>query len=147
MKQKKLFFCKDLFELADILAKYVHDSLGLNVENNTRTNIFYPIIFRVDDTPTKDEWDKMTDKEKTDAFDSATGGYGIVNIGELFDSDTTILACCYYGGKTIAITPELDEDTKDTNLHDYMYALAGEAAFCDHIHSILVQINFSVEPN
>lgn len=143
MKRKKLFFCKDLFELADVVSKYVHDSLG--VKNWTRTTIHYPINFRVDDTPTKEEWDKMNAKEKKDAYKAAAGCYGIINIGEHFTADTTKLACCYYLGKTIAVTDQLDKDTSEANLHDYIYAMIGEATFCDAVKNILVQITLDVE--
>jgi hypothetical protein len=143
MKRKKLFFCKDLFELADIVTKYVHDSLG--VKDGARTTIHYPINFRVDDTPTEEEWDKMSAGEKKNAYQVAAGCYGIINIGEHFDADTTKLACCYYLGKTIAVTDQLDEDTSEANLRDYIYAMVGEATFCDSVKNILVQITVDVE--
>lgn len=143
MKRKKLFFCKDLNELADLISKYVHDSLG--VKNWTRTTISYPINFRVDETPTKEEWDKMSASEKKDAYKVAAGCYGIINVGEHFTADTTKLACCYYLGKTIAVTDQLDEDTSEADVRDYVYAMLGEATFCDAVKNILVQITVDVE--
>lgn len=143
MKRKKLFFCKDLNELADLVSKYVHDSLV--IKNRVRTTIHYPINFRVDDTPTKEEWDKMNAKEKKDAFQVSTGCYGIINIGDAFDAVTTKLACCYYVGRTIAVTDQIDEDTSEADVHDYVYAMIGEATFGDAVKDILVQITLDVE--
>ena len=87
----------------------------------------------------------MSTKEKKDAYQVSTGCYGIINIGEHFAADTTKLACCYYLGKTIAVTDQLDEDTAETDVHDYVYAMIGEATFCDAVKNILVQITLDVK--
>lgn len=145
MKKEEILFCKDLRELSDTVSKYVHASLGLDVERHQRTCIKYPIVFKVDDTPSQRKWEKMDTTDKANAYYAATGCYGISSIGEVFDADTTKLACCYYGGRTITVTPHMDEDTTEADLYDYVYAMIGEATYCETLKGILVKITLDVE--
>lgn len=146
MKKEEFLFCKDLRELSDTVSKYVQASFGVDVERRQRTSIVYPIVFKVDDTPSKRKWDKMDAPDKANAYYGASGCYGISSIGGKFGAATTKLACCRYGGRTIAVSPQMDEDTTETDLHDYVYAMIGEATYCETLKNILVRISQIVEP-
>ena len=145
MKKEEFLFCKDLQELSDTVSKYVHASLGVDVERRQRTFIVYPIVFKVDDAPSKRKWDKMDATDKANAYYGASGCYGIRSIGHEFDADTTKLACCSYGGRTIAVTPQLDEDSSEDEVAKAVYGMLDEATSCDDRKNILVRISQIVE--
>jgi hypothetical protein len=145
MKKEEFLFCKDLQELSDTVSKYVHASLGVDVERRQRTFIVYPIVFKVDDTPSKRKWDKMDATDKANAYYGASGCYGIRSIGHEFDAETTKLACCSYGGRTIAVTPQLDEDSSEDDVAKAVYDMIDEATCCDDRKNILVRISQIVE--
>ena len=145
MKKEEFLFCKDLQELSDTVSKYVHASLGVDVERRQRTFIVYPIVFKVDDTPSKRKWDKMDATDKANAYYGASGCYGIRSIGHEFDAETTKLACCAYGGRTIAVTPQLDEDSSEDDVAKAVYDMIDEATCCDDRKNILVRISQIVE--
>ena len=133
-----LFFCETIDRLAEIVADFVCNSYS--TVNGKRTSIVYPIKFYVDETPTKDEWDKMTAKEKKNAVDCATGVYGIVDVGEQFDAECNRLACAYYGGNIICTTKVLDGDDSYETIYDEIYDMLDEVLLCDARKDIILQI-------
>ena len=142
MKKKTLFLCETVDRLAEVIADHVFNAY--EVVNGKRTIVHYPIEFAVDDTPTKDEWDKMTAKDKKNAFDCATGTYGVVDVGELFDAECVRLACAYYGGSNVCTMKVTDEDTSYEQLVDGVSDMLDEALFCDARKDIIVQVTTEV---
>ena len=142
MKKKTLFFCKSVDILAEVIADHVTNTY--EVVNGKRTIVHYPIKFSVDCTPTQEEWDKMTLKDKKAAFDCATGTYGVVDVGQLFDAECVRLACAYYGGSNVCTMKVTDEDTTYEQMFDGVYDMLDEALFCDARKDIIVQITTEV---
>ena len=62
---------------------------------------------------TKEEWDKMDEREKRNAFSMATGTYGIQDTGRMFDSSASLLVGGYYGGSSVHSTCQFDADNSD----------------------------------
>jgi hypothetical protein len=58
---------------------------------------FGTVDFKVEDTPTEEEVKSMTEEELADAYENASGGYGITTVS-LFDQDGIQLVMGYYGG-------------------------------------------------
>lgn len=112
--------CKNFVELADKVTKAVRADLDWE-----GAKIMYPIRFRVDDTPTREEWDRMNDNEKKNAFASANGTYGIRNIGYEFDCEGTMLAGAYYGGNAVYTTSLLTVDSGEMEVSSQVEALLG----------------------
>jgi hypothetical protein len=138
-----LFLCETIDRLAEVIADFVFNSYcGVN---GKRTHVFYPIQFYVDDTPTPEEWKKMTAKEKKNAAECATGAYGIVDIGEQFDAECNQLACAYYGGSNICTTKVFDGDDSYETIYDELYDMLDDVLFCDARKNILLKIKTVVE--
>lgn len=113
------FHCENVCDLVDKVAEAVNHDL----DGNHPATIAYPIRFRVDETPTKEEWDKMDEREKRNAFSMATGTYGIQDTGRLFDSNDSLLVGGYYGGSSIHSTCQFDADNSDEEVHDIIESL------------------------
>lgn len=85
-------FCETKKDLVDFLVNRV-----IEVGNNGDPYTFGTVDFKVEDTPTAEEAKSMTEEELADAYENASGGYGITTTS-LFDQDGIQLVFGYYGG-------------------------------------------------
>lgn len=89
---EKYKFCATKKDLVDFLVDRV-----IEVGNIGDPYKFGTVDFKVEDTPTEEEVKSMTEEELADAYENASGGYGITTVS-LFDQDGIQLVMGYYGG-------------------------------------------------
>lgn len=108
-KRTNIILCTSRASLIEAISNLVYSSL--NEVDGKRSIITYPIQFRVEDTPGETEWAKMGKADRKNAWDCATGTYGIVNVAESFDAEGVRLAGGYYGGNYVDTCPMFDAST------------------------------------
>lgn len=89
---EKYKFCATKKDLVDFLVDRV-----IEVGNIGDPYKFGTVDFKVEDTPTEEEVKSMTEEELADAYENASGAYGISTVS-LFDQDGIQLVMGYYGG-------------------------------------------------
>lgn len=89
---EKYKFCETQKDLVDFLVDRV-----IEVGNIGDHYKFGTVDFKVEDTPTAEEVESMTEEELADAYENASGGYGITTLS-VFDQDGIQLIFGYYGG-------------------------------------------------
>ena len=95
MKAKVTYFfsatCQDL---VDFITDHINEVLTGKV-----TEFFSTINFRVADTPSAEEANAMSQKELANAYDCATGTYGVTLYDPFDQCDQITIAVGYYGGR------------------------------------------------
>lgn len=87
------------------------------------------IDFKVEDIPDKDEWLNATTSEKDRMRKSATGGYGIREVGQMFDdSDSHMLVANYFGGNNLMASRMFDFDMSEEEIRSIV-----EETVCDQL--------------
>ena len=89
---EKYKFCATQKDLVDFLVDRV-----IEVGNIGDHYKFGTVDFKVEDTPTAEEVKSMTEEELADAYEDASGGYGITTLS-VFNQDGIQLIFGYYGG-------------------------------------------------
>lgn len=92
------------------------------------------INFRVEDVPSADDWAKMDSVDRCGAWRSATGSYGIREVGTLFDSDACMLVANYMGGSNLMASPMFDRESSDEELTKIVENLVIDQLAFDDIH-------------
>lgn len=123
----KYFHCATFKDLAKTITNHIFKALD-NPQNHgckrmDNCRLYEPLAhyamgaidFKVEDTPNKEEWKQMKAKDKANAWDCATGCYGIKEVGQMFDDPSVfLLVGGYYGGAQLIPSPTIDmETTKD----------------------------------
>ena len=122
----ELHLCIGREELADTIAAYV--------DGARHKGAIGDIDFKVEDVPTKEEWDGMGLMEKASAWNDALGGYGIKEVGKLFDdSDSFMLVANYWGGSNMVPSAVFDRDNGETEIYKIVEDLVdSQLSFEDH---------------
>ena len=122
----ELHLCIGREELADTIAAYVNGARHKGAIGD--------IDFKVEDVPTKEEWDGMGLMEKASAWNDALGGYGIKEVGKLFDDhDSFILVANYWGGSNMVPSAVFDRDNRETEIYKIVEDLVdSQLSFEDH---------------
>ena len=122
----ELHLCIGREELADTIAACV--------DGARHKGAIGDIDFKVEDVPTKEEWDGMGLMEKASAWNDALGGYGIKEVGKLFDdSDSFMLVANYWGGSNMVPSAVFDRDNGETEIYKIVEDLVdSQLSFEDH---------------
>jgi hypothetical protein len=126
----KYFHCATFRDLAKTITKHIFTALdhpqNHGCKRMEKCRLHEPLAhyamgaidFKVEDTPTKDEWKKMKAKDRANAWDGATGCYGIKEVGQMFDDPSVfLLVGGYYGGAQLIPSPTIDMETTKDDLY------------------------------
>lgn len=89
----KYYFCKETKDLVNLVVNRIFEVEKMEYPNRS----FGTINFKVEDTPTAEEAENLTEEELKDWYETSAGTYGISTIS-LFDQEGIQLVMGYYGG-------------------------------------------------
>lgn len=119
----KYFHCATFKDLAKTITGHIFKALDYRLNEAMAHYHMGSIDFMVEETPGKDEWRKMTAKEKADAWHCAAGCYGIKEVGQMFgDPSNLLLVGGYYGCPHLVHTPIIDMDTTKGDLYAIVFS-------------------------
>lgn len=89
----KYYFCEKKSDLVNLVVNRVIEVSTMDYPNRS----FGTINFKVEDTPTVEEANEMSEEELADSYETSAGAYGISTVS-LFDQEGIQLVMGYYGG-------------------------------------------------
>lgn len=120
------YFCPTFDSFIETVATHVKKvDTGMEKE-------FGLLTFKVDDTPDAPDGSRMSQKELAEAYDSATGTYGMRSVNQLFDQEELTVIAGYYGGHG------METFTVDGDLTMAQYNASIRTGLCAMLFNVLL---------